>query len=93
MAQDIETYIREKMPAWSREFPGVEDLTVAVMGCIVNGPGESKHADLGISLPGTAEDPRAPVYVDGAHHATLQGEGMVEEFKAILEEYIQTRYG
>ena len=93
MAQDIETYIREKMPAWSGEFPGVENLTVAVMGCIVNGPGESKHADLGISLPGTAEDPRAPVYVDGAHHATLQGEGMVEEFKAILEEYIQTRYG
>ncbi len=93
MAQDIETYIREQMPVWSQEFPGVEDLTVAVMGCIVNGPGESKHADLGISLPGTAEDPRAPVYVDGAHHSTLQGEGMVEEFKGILEEYIQARYG
>ena len=93
MAQDIETHIREKMPVWKREFPGVEDLTVAVMGCIVNGPGESKHADLGISLPGTAEDPKAPVYVDGAHHSTLKGEGMIEEFKAILEEYIQTRYG
>ncbi len=93
MAQDIESYIREEMPEWKRDFPGVEKLTVAVMGCVVNGPGESKHADLGISLPGTAEDPKAPVYVDGAHHSTLQGEGMVEEFKAILVEYIQARYG
>ena len=93
MAQDIETHIRVKMPLWSEQFPGVENLTVAVMGCIVNGPGESKHADLGISLPGTAEDPRAPVYVDGVHHSTLQGEGMVDEFKGILEDYIQARYG
>tara|TARA_B100000809_G_scaffold116655_1_gene114860 strand:- start:1273 stop:2451 length:1179 start_codon:yes stop_codon:yes gene_type:complete len=93
MAQDIETHIREKMPLWSQQFPGVENLTVAVMGCIVNGPGESKHADLGISLPGTAENPRAPVYVDGVHHSTLQGEGMVDEFKGILEDYIQARYG
>ena len=93
MAQDIETHIREKMPLWSEQFPGVENLTVAVMGCIVNGPGESKHADLGISLPGTSEDPRAPVYVDGVHHSTLQGEGMVDEFKGILEDYIQARYG
>ena len=93
MAQNIETHIREKMPLWSEQFPGVENLTVAVMGCIVNGPGESKHADLGISLPGTAEDPRAPVYVDGVHHSTLQGEGMVDEFKGILEDYIQARYG
>ena len=93
MAQDIETHIREKMPLWSEQFPGVENLTVAVMGCIVNGPGESMHADLGISLPGTAEDPRAPVYVDGVHHSTLQGEGMVDEFKGILEDYIQARYG
>ena len=93
MAQDIETHIREKMPLWSEQFPGVENLTVAVMGCIVNGPGESKHADLGISLPGTAEDPRAPVYVDGVHHSTLQGEGMVDEFKGILEDYIQACYG
>ncbi len=93
MAQDIETHIREKMPLWSEQFPGVENLTVAVMGCIVNGPGESKHADLGISLPGTAEDPRAPVYVDGVHHSTLQGAGMVDEFKGILEDYIQARYG
>ncbi len=93
MAQDIETHIREKMPLWNEQFPGVENLTVAVMGCIVNGPGESKHADLGISLPGTAEDPRAPVYVDGVHHSTLQGEGMVDEFKGILEDYIQARYG
>ena len=87
MAQDIETHIREKMPLWREQFPGVENLTVAVMGCIVNGPGESKHADLGISLPGTAEDPRAPEYVDGVHHSTLQGEGMVDEFKGILEDY------
>ena len=93
MAQDIETHIREKMPLWREQFPGVENLTVAVMGCIVNGPGESKHADLGISLPGTSEDPRAPVYVDGVHHSTLQGEGMVDEFKGILEDYIQARYG
>ena len=93
MAQNIETHIREKMPLWSEQFPGAENLTVAVMGCIVNGPGESKHADLGISLPGTAEDPRAPVYVDGVHHSTLQGEGMVDEFKGILEDYIQARYG
>ncbi len=93
MAQDIATHIREKMPLWSEQFPGVENLTVAVMGCIVNGPGESKHADLGISLPGTAEDPRAPVYVDGVHHSTLQGAGMVDEFKGILEDYIQARYG
>ena len=93
MAQDIETHIRETMPLWSEQFPGVENLTVAVMGCIVNGPGESKHADLGISLPGTSEDPRAPVYVDGVHHSTLQGEGMVDEFKGILEDYIQARYG
>jgi (E)-4-hydroxy-3-methylbut-2-enyl-diphosphate synthase len=93
LARDIESYIRERMPVWSREFPGVEDLKVAVMGCVVNGPGESKHADLGISLPGTAEDPRAPVFVDGKHDMTLQGENMVEEFKAILEQYVVSRYG
>lgn len=93
MAQDIEAHIRDKMVFWREQFPGVENLTVAVMGCIVNGPGESKHADLGISLPGTAEDPRAPVYVDGVHHSTLQGEGMVDEFKGILEDYVQARYG
>ena len=93
LARDIESYIRERMPVWSREFPGVEDLKVAVMGCVVNGPGESKHADLGISLPGTAEDPKAPVFVDGKHDMTLQGENMVEEFKAILEQYVVSRYG
>ena len=93
MAQDIEAHIRERMPVWRGEFPGVEDLKVAVMGCVVNGPGESKHANLGISLPGTAEDPKAPVFVDGEHDRTLQGEDMVEEFKAILEEYVRSRYG
>ena len=93
MARDIEAHIRERMPVWRGEFPGVEDLKVAVMGCVVNGPGESKHADLGISLPGTAEDPKAPVFVDGKHDRTLQGENMVEEFKAILEEYVRSRYG
>ena len=93
MARDIEAHIRECMPVWRGEFPGVEDLKVAVMGCVVNGPGESKHADLGISLPGTAEDPKAPVFVDGKHDRTLQGENMVEEFKAILEEYVRSRYG
>ena len=93
MARDIESHIRERMPVWSREFPGVEDLKVAVMGCVVNGPGESKHADLGISLPGTAEDPKAPVFIDGKHDRTLQGDHLVEEFKTILEEYVHSRYG
>ena len=92
MARDIESHIRQRMPVWSSEYPGVEGLKVAVMGCVVNGPGESKHADLGISLPGTAEDPRAPVFVDGEHYRTLQGEDLVEEFKVILEEYVCSRY-
>ena len=93
MAQDIENYIRENSPVWTRGYPCLADLSVLGVGCIVNGPGESKQADLGISLPGTAEDPRAPVYMDGEHHSTLQGEGMVDEFKEILEKYVQTRYG
>ena len=92
MARDIESHIRERMQVWSSEYPGVEGLKVAVMGCVVNGPGESKHADLGISLPGTAEDPKAPVFVDGEHYRTLQGEELVEEFKVILEEYVCSRY-
>ncbi len=93
MAQDIQSYIREQMPMWRARFPGVEELNVAVMGCVVNGPGESKHANLGISLPGTSEEPKAPVYVDGKHETTLRGEGLVEEFKGILDDYVRTRYG
>lgn len=92
MAQEIHGYIREQMPRWSEHYPGVEEMTVAVMGCVVNGPGESKHANLGISLPGTFEEPKAPVYVDGQHHSTLRGDGLVDEFKVILDEYVQTHY-
>ena len=93
MAKEIQGHIRARMPAWREEFPGVEELEVAVMGCVVNGPGESKHANIGISLPGTFEEPKAPVYVDGEHFRTLKGEGLVEEFKEILEEYVGRRYG
>jgi (E)-4-hydroxy-3-methylbut-2-enyl-diphosphate synthase len=93
MAEDIEAYLRESMPEWRTRYPGVEELDVAVMGCVVNGPGESKHANLGISLPGTFEEPKAPVYVDGEHYTTLKGEGLVEEFKGILDDYVQRRYG
>jgi len=92
MAEDIQTYLRERMPAWRRAHPGVEEMKVAVMGCVVNGPGESKHANIGISLPGTFEDPKAPVYVDGKLVTTLRGERIVEEFLAILETYVTTRY-
>ena len=80
------------MPVWSKNYPGVEEMTVAVMGCVVNGPGESKHANLGISLPGNAEDPKAPVYVDGQHHTTLSGEGLVKEFKGIIEDYVADNF-
>jgi len=93
MAARIESYLRERMEVWRQTHPGVEGLEVAVMGCVVNGPGESKHADIGISLPGTFEEPKAPVYVDGALFTTLKGEGIVEEFIAILEEYVEARYG
>jgi (E)-4-hydroxy-3-methylbut-2-enyl-diphosphate synthase len=93
MAQRIEAHIAERMPTWSERYPGVEDLTVAVMGCVVNGPGESRHADIGISLPGTFEEPKAPVFIDGTLHDTLRGEGLVDEFIAILEGYIERRYG
>ena len=85
--------MREQMPVWSARYPGVEDMRVAVMGCVVNGPGESKHADIGISLPGTFEEPVAPVFIDGALHDTLRGDGLVEEFIAILEDYVERRYG
>ena len=93
MAQDIQAYIRDRMPEWSVVYPGVEELNVAVMGCIVNGPGESKHANIGISLPGTSEEPKAPVYVDGEHVTTLKGDRLVEEFLVLLEDYVRERYG
>ena len=92
MAEDIQAYIRDQMPAWRERHPGVEEMRVAVMGCVVNGPGESKHAHIGISLPGTFEEPKAPVYVDGQLFTTLRGDQIVEEFLAILEEYVQKNY-
>ena len=93
MAQRIAGYLRDHMPAWRERYPGVEEMRVAVMGCVVNGPGESKHADIGISLPRTFEEPVAPVYIDGALRTTLRGEGLVDEFMAILDEYVEGRYG
>jgi (E)-4-hydroxy-3-methylbut-2-enyl-diphosphate synthase len=93
MAEQITSYIRDNMPAWRKLYPGVESMEVAVMGCVVNGPGESKHANIGISLPGTFEEPKAPVYVDGEHTVTLKGERLVDEFKVILEAYVKRTYG
>ncbi len=93
MAEDITSYIRDSMPDWRERYPGVEGMEVAVMGCVVNGPGESKYANIGISLPGTFEEPKAPVYIDGAHATTLKGEGLVEEFKEILVDYVRRTYG
>ena len=92
MAEDIQRFLREQMPRWRSEYPGVEEMSVAVMGCVVNGPGESKHANIGISLPGTAEEPRAPVYIDGQLSITLKGDRIVPEFLAILERYVAERY-
>jgi (E)-4-hydroxy-3-methylbut-2-enyl-diphosphate synthase len=92
MADQIQTYLREQMPKWKAAHPGVEGMTVAVMGCIVNGPGESKHSNIGISLPGTFEEPKAPVYVDGRLMCTLKGDRIVAEFIAILEEYVASHY-
>jgi (E)-4-hydroxy-3-methylbut-2-enyl-diphosphate synthase len=92
MAEDIQAHIREQMPEWRRQFSGVEDMRVAVMGCIVNGPGESKHADIGISLPGTFEAPKAPVYVDGRLLTTLRGETIVQDFLKILDDYVASHY-
>jgi (E)-4-hydroxy-3-methylbut-2-enyl-diphosphate synthase len=93
MARDIQAYLKAQMPVWKGRYPGVENLNVAVMGCIVNGPGESKHADIGISLPGSGEDPRAPVYRDGKLLKTLQGSRIVQEFNELLEAYVRERYG
>jgi (E)-4-hydroxy-3-methylbut-2-enyl-diphosphate synthase len=92
MAEDIQSYIGERMPEWRMKHPGVENMRVAVMGCVVNGPGESKHANIGISLPGTFEEPKAPVYVDGKLSVTLKGDRIVPEFLAILEQYVATHY-
>ncbi len=93
LARDIQTYIRDSMPAWKQRYPGVEALNVAVMGCIVNGPGESKHADIGISLPGAGETPAAPVFIDGKKAMTLRGAGIAAEFKGIVDGYIEKRFG
>lgn len=93
MAEDIQHFLREQMPEWRQRYTGVEELKVAVMGCVVNGPGESKHANIGISLPGTFEEPKAPVYVDGALRTTLKGDRIVPEFLEILESYVAERYG
>jgi (E)-4-hydroxy-3-methylbut-2-enyl-diphosphate synthase len=92
MAADIQRYLRERMPEWRERYAGVEELRVAVMGCVVNGPGESKHANIGISLPGTFEEPKAPVYVDGRLLATLKGDDIVPQFQRILDEYVEAHY-
>src|SRR5690606_27105534 len=93
MAQEIQAYLQEQLPQWRERYPGVEELKVAVMGCVVNGPGESRHADIGISLPGTFEEPKAPVYVDGRLRTTLQGDDLVAQFIEILTEYVAERFG
>jgi (E)-4-hydroxy-3-methylbut-2-enyl-diphosphate synthase len=93
LAARIQSYLRQQMPAWGGRYPGVEEMHVAVMGCVVNGPGESKHANIGISLPGSGETPVAPVFVDGRKTVTLKGEHIAEEFQAIVEDYVRTRYG
>ena len=93
LAQQIQDYLRESMPVWRQTYPGVEELKLAVMGCVVNGPGESKHANIGISLPGTFEEPKAPVYVDGRLLTTLRGDTIVADFQKILDDYVRTRYG
>jgi (E)-4-hydroxy-3-methylbut-2-enyl-diphosphate synthase len=93
LARDIQDHIRESMPVWREKYPGVEALNVAVMGCIVNGPGESKHADIGISLPGTGEHPTAPVFIDGEKRLTLRGDNIAGEFKQLVQDYIDQRFG
>ena len=93
LTKQIDDFLRAQMPVWRDRFPGVEGMKVAVMGCIVNGPGESKHADIGISLPGTGEAPSAPVYIDGERVLTLRGDNIAAEFRVIVEQYIERRYG
>ena len=92
LASDVEKHVRDNMPSWKLRFPGVEEITVAVMGCVVNGPGESKHADIGISLPGNGERPVAPVYEDGKKTVTLRGDDISKQFINLLETYIESRY-
>ena len=92
LADKIQSFVRSQMPIWRERYDGVEDMSLAVMGCVVNGPGESKHADIGISLPGTGEAPAAPVFIDGEKAMTLRGEGIAEEFQRIVEEYVERRY-
>lgn len=92
LAQEIQSHVRACMPEWRRQYEGVENMTLAVMGCVVNGPGESKHANIGISLPGTGETPVAPVYVDGEKTVTLKGDGIAREFKAIVDDYVARKY-
>jgi (E)-4-hydroxy-3-methylbut-2-enyl-diphosphate synthase len=92
LADKIQSFVRSQMPIWREHYDGVEDMSLAVMGCVVNGPGESKHADIGISLPGTGEAPAAPVFIDGEKAMTLRGEGIAEEFQRIVEEYVERRY-
>ncbi len=92
LAGKIQDHIRARMPEWSRTYSGVENMNVAVMGCIVNGPGESKHADIGISLPGTGEEPAAPVFIDGKKAMTLRGPGIAEEFRGLVDDYVETHY-
>ncbi|HEX6011746.1 MAG TPA: flavodoxin-dependent (E)-4-hydroxy-3-methylbut-2-enyl-diphosphate synthase, partial [Geminicoccaceae bacterium] len=93
LADRIQDYLRVQMPIWKERYPGVEALNVAVMGCIVNGPGESKHADIGISLPGTGESPAAPVFIDGQKAVTLRGERIAEEFQTLVADYVERRFG
>jgi (E)-4-hydroxy-3-methylbut-2-enyl-diphosphate synthase len=93
LAEDIQDYLRDQMPVWRETYPGVETLQVAVMGCVVNGPGESKHANIGISLPGTGEQPSAPVYIDGEKVTTLKGPDIAQRFKAMVDDYIVDRFG
>ena len=93
LAESIQAYLRGQMPLWRERYPGVEDMTVAVMGCVVNGPGESKHANIGISLPGSGESPVAPVYIDGEKAVTLKGERIAEQFQTLVDEYVSRRFG
>ena len=92
LAEEIQDYVRGRMPEWSKDYAGVETMNVAVMGCIVNGPGESKHANIGISLPGTGEEPAAPVFIDGKKAVTLRGKGIAREFQKLVDEYVESHY-
>jgi (E)-4-hydroxy-3-methylbut-2-enyl-diphosphate synthase len=92
LAQDVQTYLRQCMPQWREQFPGVEEMSVAVMGCVVNGPGESKHANIGISLPGSGEEPVAPVYEDGIKTVTLKGDKIAADFQKIIDAYVESHY-